>query len=64
MSKDTDIFYVCDFEKNTACKGTVCQKECFSTSNPEFGIKDDAGKLKEVTVKKMRSAIKNKSGGI
>ena len=60
MRNDTDTFYLCDFKKNTACKSsTVCQKDCFLTSNPEFGIKDNAGKLKEVTVKKMRSAIKN-----
>ena len=34
--KDYPIVYKCNPEKNTNCKKTLCQKDCFFTYNKDY----------------------------
>jgi len=47
--------YICDPEKNTECKKTGCQTQCFSTFNPKY-----AKGIRAMTNKEVLKFVKSK----
>lgn len=35
--------YLCDPDKNTSCRKTACQEECFYTTYPKYAVLDTEG---------------------
>ena len=54
MNKGEKILYVCDPNKNTECKKSVCQILCFHTPNKEFSLDGIPHTVRELLNQKMK----------